>query len=84
MPRRLENPTFEKPDLKEFVSSSRHKQEGIAILWIVATIIAFSVLGTAIVATYHVSLFGQMGTSLASRAENAAESGYRFLYSEYQ
>lgn len=69
---------------EELTLHSWRSRQGFAILWIIAIIMAFSVLGSAMVATYNVSLFGQVETGLSLAAENMAESGYRFLFSEYQ
>ncbi|MFC1567453.1 LamG domain-containing protein [Thermodesulfobacteriota bacterium] len=68
---------------KELTSHSWRSQQGVAIFWIIAIIAAFAVLGSAIVANYNVSLFGQIDTGLSLRAESMAASGYRFFYSEY-
>ena len=75
---------YQELGLKELPLHSWRSQRGIAIIWIIAIIIAFAALGSAIVATYNVSLFGQVETGLSLAAESMAESGYRFLFSEYQ
>jgi hypothetical protein len=80
----LENKTSNNPSLKEVILYFWRLQEGFAIIWIIGLIMAFATVGSVIVATYHVSLFGQLDASLSSRAESLAESGYRFLYSEYK
>ena len=84
MPQVFEIRIAQKLGLKELTLLSWRSQRGIAIFWIIAIIVAFASLGSAIVATYNVSLFGQIDTGLSLRAESMAKSGYRFLFSEYQ
>ncbi|MBU0769587.1 MAG: hypothetical protein KJ687_10905, partial [Proteobacteria bacterium] len=75
---------FGRPGLIELIAGNRRRQEGIAMLWLLATLWAFFILGAAMVITSNVSLFGQIDTSLSLRAESVCESGYRFLRSEYE
>ena len=69
----LENKISRNPGLKEVILYFRQRQEGFAIIWILALIIAFAAFGSVIVATYNVSLFGQLDATLSSQAESLAE-----------
>jgi len=74
---------YQELGLKKLTLHSWRSQQGIAIFWIIAIIVAFAALGSAIVANYNVSLFGQIYTGLSLTAESMAASGYSFFYSEY-
>lgn len=80
----LENKISETRSLKEGPLYFRQFQEGFAIIWVIALMMTFAAFGSVIVSTYNVSLSGQVDASLSSKAESLAESGYRFLYSEYK
>ena len=84
MPQILENTFSKTRSLKEVTLYFRHSQEGFAILWVIALMMAFTAFGIVLVSTYSVSLFGQLDAPLSAQAENLAESGYRFLYSELE
>ncbi|MFC1829433.1 LamG-like jellyroll fold domain-containing protein, partial [Thermodesulfobacteriota bacterium] len=80
----LENKTSKNRSLKGVLFYFRQLQQGFAIIWVIGFIMAFATVGSAIVASYHVSLYDQLNVSLSSQGENLAESGYRFFYSEYK
>ena len=64
--------------------SNSHNQRGIAIIWMVATMVIISTIGVAMVRIYSMATYEWRDINASGESRMLADSGYRFLASEYR